>query len=119
VLQVCGARRGAVRAEAGDGLEPAHGVAELSGEEDAREEQEVLAPLARAQRDERGAERAPPRRKRNDLAAGGNGHAPILRRPARREKGRREAPGGLCDHSRPCASASRWATRLPARTRRS
>jgi hypothetical protein len=55
VDEVGGARRSAVRAEGGDRLAPARGIPDLRGEDDAGEQEQVLRPLARAQRGERGA----------------------------------------------------------------
>ncbi len=52
VDEVRGARGRAVRDERGEGGAPAAGVAELRREHDPREQQEVLRPLPRPQRDE-------------------------------------------------------------------
>jgi len=52
VDEVRGARRKAERREAGEGVDPAAGVAELRGEEDPGEDEQVLQPLPRARRDE-------------------------------------------------------------------
>ena len=62
VDEVRSARRRAVRDEGGDRRDPAARIAELSGEDDPREQEEVLRPLARAQRDEHRDERCTPRR---------------------------------------------------------
>ena len=57
VDEVGGARRRAVRDERGHRLEPAGRVAELGREDDPGEEEQVLQPLPRPQRDERGPQR--------------------------------------------------------------
>ena len=57
VDEVARARGSAIGGQRGERLTPARQVAELCGEDDAREEQQVLRPLPRPQRDERGARR--------------------------------------------------------------
>ena len=54
VDEVARARGGAVRGEGGERLAPASWIAELRREDDPGEEEQVLRPLPRAQRDERG-----------------------------------------------------------------
>src|SRR5213078_2217394 len=76
VDEIARARRGAVRGERGKRLAPAREVAELRGEDDSCEQEQVLRPLAWAQRDERRARHRPALwevedRRRNAHAGGG------------------------------------------------
>src|SRR4051794_37388504 len=57
VHEVARTRRSAVRDEGGERLDPPTEIAELCGEDDAREEEQVLRPLAGPQRHERRAKR--------------------------------------------------------------
>src|SRR5439155_19423696 len=122
VDEVARARGRAVRAEGGQRFAPAREVAELRGEDDPGEEEEVLRPLAGAERNDRGLElRAAARkvedgsrlrmcqreletsrvRRRDGSRAG--------RRPARtgtslhRPPTRRHASAGRCDGGAPFA----------------
>src|SRR5437868_6298922 len=54
VQEVARARRRAVGGKGGERLAPAAEIAELRGEDDPREEQQVLRPLSRSQRDQHG-----------------------------------------------------------------
>src|SRR3954470_1509325 len=67
VAEVRGARDRAVGDEADAGLEPAQGVAELCREHEAREDEQVLRPLPRAQRHERGPQRRAALRQLDEL----------------------------------------------------
>ena len=88
VHEVRGARRRAVGDERRDGRDPARRVAELRGEDDAREEQEVLRPLPRPQGDERRGGRGAAARKLEDCRR--LRHAPtLLRRGAGARQARR------------------------------
>ena len=69
VDEVGGARRGAVGDEGGDGGDPAAGVAQLGSEDDPGEEEQVLRPLPRPQRDECGHGRRAPHRQLHDPRA--------------------------------------------------
>ena len=104
-----GARGRAVRDEGHAGLEPQARVAELAREQQAREQEEVLRPLARAQRDERG---APDRARYGD---GGHGHRPDGRRqPAAAQSVAPLAPpGGLRATQEGGITGRRRSNRLP------
>src|SRR5919199_2448434 len=62
VDEVGGAGGGTVARESREGVRPSPGVTELRGEDDSREEQEVLRPLPRPQSNQRGTGGATPRR---------------------------------------------------------
>ena len=83
VHEVGGARCGAVRDEGRHRRAPAAGVAELGGEDDPREQEEVLRPLPRPQRDDRRRKRRPPRGKLDDRRGQRFRHAGKSKRRAR------------------------------------
>ena len=110
VREVRRARGRAVRDEGHAGVEPQARVPDLAREQQAREQEKVLRPLAGAQRDERG---APDRARCGD---GGHGHRPDGRRlPAAAESvARRWAPrGGLRANSGGGITGRRRSNRLP------
>ena len=79
VDEVGGARRGTVCGEGRERLEPAHSVAELGGEDDPGEEEQVLQPLSRTERHKRGAQWRAAARQLGDWTADGERPQPLSR----------------------------------------
>src|SRR5439155_10342210 len=85
VQEVGRARRRAVAGEYRERIEPAPAVAELRREDDPGEEEQVLRPLTRAQRNERGPNGAAAPGQIDDVDALRQRHAAILLAPGQNE----------------------------------
>ena len=112
VDEVGGARRRAVRDERGDRRHPPARVAELRGEHDPREQEEVLRPLARPERSEGRDDGRPPAWELEDRRVGGFHHGTTLvgrqrlRGARRQDEPEAAAPTGLGVELDPAAQCS-------------